>query len=390
MRSRRNGAVVVEQPGWVDAGYGAVADAFARNFQDFPELGAATTVFVDGRKVVELWGGVADERTGRRWEQDTVVPVFSCANGLVAVSVHLLAQEGLLDLDAPVADYWPEFAQYGKESVTCRMVLGHRAGVPVLDASPSFEEIAAWTPVVRALEEQKPLWEPGAAYEYHGQVLGFLLGEVVRRITGRTPGAHFREVVGEPLGLRAWIGAFEAESAGRARLVEAEGRPAMPEPEHLLTRIVTMNGALNFPGLDGPRGWNDPDLFAMELPGSGALASASGLAGLYAAAATGVDGSPRLLSEDTVSEAVRELSSGTSWSGLDMGVRWGSGFLLDSAAFRPLLGARSFGNDGAGGQFGFGDDEFGVGFAYVANRMVGWGDDRANRLIDAVRLCVGG
>ncbi|MDQ8702751.1 serine hydrolase domain-containing protein [Streptomyces sp. LHD-70] len=377
------------QQGWVDEGFGAVADAFAGNFDDFPELGAATTVFVGGRKVVELWGGVADERSGRPWQQDTVVPVFSCAKGLVAVSVHLLAQQGLLDPDAPVARYWPEFARNGKESVTCRMVLGHRAGVPALDASLSFDEIAAWTPVVQAIEEQKPLWEPGSAYEYHGQVLGFLLGEVVRRITGYTPGAHFRRTVAEPLGLRAWIGASEAELAGRARLVEAEGRPAMPGPEHLLTRIVTMNGALAFPGLDQPHGWNDPALLAMELPGSGALASASGLAGLYAAAATGIDGAPRLLSESTVTDAVREVSSGPSWLGLDMGVRWGSGFLLDSPSFRPLLGARSFGNDGAGGQFAFGDDEFGVGFAYVANRMVGHGDDRANRLISALRSCVG-
>ncbi|NBE50965.1 serine hydrolase domain-containing protein [Streptomyces boluensis] len=375
--------------GWVDEGYGAVADAFARNFSDFPELGAATTVFVDGHKVVELWGGVADEATGRRWRQDTAVPVFSCAKGLVALCVHLLAQQGSLDLDAPVSTYWPEFGRHGKEDITCRSVLGHRAGLAALDASPSFEEIAAWTPVVTALEEQKPLWEPGTAYEYHGHVFGFLLGEVIRRITGLTPGAYFRRAVAEPLGLRAWIGLPEAEWEARARLVEAEGRPGMPGPEHLLTRIVTMNGSLVFPGLDGPRGWNDPALLAMELPGAGAVASASGLAGVYAAAVTGIDGGERLLSTDTVSGLVRELSSGPSWIGLDMGVRWGSGVLLDSASFRPLLGPRSFGSDGAGGQFAFGDDTHGVGFAYVANRMVGHGDDRANRLITAVRSCLG-
>lgn len=374
--------------GWADEGYGAVADAFERNFADFPELGAATTLFVDGRKVVELWGGVADEARGRPWQRDTAVPVFSCAKGMVALSVHLLAQEGRLDLDAPVGTYWPEFVRHGKEDITCRMVLGHRAGLPALDASPSFAEIAEWTPVVTALEEQKPLWEPGKAYEYHGHVFGFLLGEVVRRITGLTPGAYFRAAVAEPLGLRAWIGLPAGERDARARLVEAAGRPAMPGPEHLLTRIVTMNGALVFPGVAEPRGWNDPALLAMELPGAGAVASASGLAGTYAAAVTGVDGSRRLLSPDTVSGLVREVSSGPSWLGLDMGVCWGSGVLLDSASFRPLLGPRSFGNDGAGGQFAFGDDTFGVGFAYVANRMVGHGDDRANRLITAVRSCL--
>lgn len=169
----------------------------------------------------------------------------------------------------------------------------------------------------------------------------------------------------------------------------------MPGPEHLLTRIVTMNGALVFPGLDVPHGWNDPGLHAIELPGAGAVASATGLAGLYAAAVTGVAGGPdgnaeRLLSPATVTDALRELSSGAGFLGFDMGARWGSGVLLDSPSFRPMLGARSFGNDGAGGQFAFGDDEFGVGFAYVANRMIGHGDARANRLIEAVRDSLGG
>ncbi|MCO5973282.1 serine hydrolase domain-containing protein [Actinoallomurus soli] len=373
--------------GWADERFGAVADAFAGNFADFPELGAAVAVYAGGRKVVDLWGGVADERTGRPWEQDTVVPVFSCAKGIVSVCVHLLAQEGRLDLDAPVGRYWPEFARNGKEAITSRMVLGHRAGVPVLDEVLSFTEIAAWTPVIRAIEEQKPLWEPGTAYEYHGHVFGFLLGEVIRRVTGLTPGAYFREAVGDPLGLRAWLGLPDREMDGRARLVEAGGRPAMPGPEHLLTRIVTMNGALVFPGLDEPHGWNDPALLRMELPGAGATASASGLAGLYAAAVTGIEGRERLLTPDTVTDAVREVSSGKGWLGFDAGARWGSGFLLDSS-FRPMPGPRSFGNDGAGGQFAFGDDEYGVGFAYVANRMVGHGDARATRLINALRECL--
>ncbi|MFE7120933.1 serine hydrolase domain-containing protein, partial [Streptomyces sp. NPDC057654] len=275
-----------QHSGWADERFGAVADTFARNFAEFPELGAAVAVFVDGRKVVDLWGGVADERTGRPWDAETLVPVFSCAKGFVALAAHLLAQEGRLDLDAPVSRYWPEFAQYGKETVTCRMVLGHRAGLAALDRTVPFGEIAGWTPVIRAIEEQRPLWEPGAAYEYHGHVFGFLVGEVVRRITGLTPGAYIRQTVGDPLGLRAWLGLPAAEAAHVARLVEAEGRPPMPGPEHLLTRIVTMNGALAFPGLDEPHGWNDPALHAMELPGAGAVASANGLATRYAAAAT--------------------------------------------------------------------------------------------------------
>ncbi|OEV13347.1 serine hydrolase domain-containing protein [Streptomyces nanshensis] len=374
--------------GWADEGFGAVADAFERNFAEEDELGAAVAVFAGGRQVVDLWGGVADDRNGRPWERETTVPVFSCAKGLVSLCVQLLAQEGRLDLDAPVSRYWPEFAQYGKDAVTCRQVLAHRAGIPALDRVLTVGEIAAWTPVIRAIEEQQPLWEPGAAYEYHGHVFGFLLGEVVRRLTGLTPGAYFRRTVGEPLGLRAWLALPDGELGSLARLSEAGERPALPGPESLIMRTVTMNGALAFPGLDEPYGWNDPALLGMELPGAGGAASASGLAGVYAAAVTGVDGGGRLLTPETVADAVRETSSGPSWSGLDFGHRWGSGFLLDSPA-RRLLGARSFANDGAGGQFAFGDDEFGVGFAYLANRMIGHGDARAERLTKAVRKSVG-
>ncbi|MFE6055602.1 serine hydrolase domain-containing protein [Kitasatospora sp. NPDC056446] len=379
-----------QHQGWADERFGAVADAFAANFAEFPELGAAVTVYSGGRRVVELWGGTADERTGRAWTQDTLVPVFSCAKGPVSIGAHLLAQQGRLDLDAPVARYWPEFARHGKQSVTTRMILGHRAGIPALDAVLSFEEVAAWDPVIRAIEAQQPLWEPGTAYEYHGHVFGFAVGEVIRRITGLTPGAFLREELAGPLGaLPAWIGLPEEELPRVARLVEAEGRRPMPGPEHLLTRIVTMNGTLVFPGLDVPHGWNDPALHAIELPGAGAVASATGLAGLYAAAVTGLDGGERVLSRDTVTDVLREVSSGAGFLGFDMGARWGSGVLLDSPSFRRLLGGRSFGNDGAGGQFAFGDDEFGIGFAYVANRMIGHGDARANRLIDAVRGCLG-
>ncbi|MFG2653478.1 serine hydrolase domain-containing protein [Streptomyces sp. NPDC048436] len=379
----------MEHNGWADERFGAVADVFSRNFTEFGELGASVAVFVDGRKVVDLWGGVADERTGRRWDENTVVPVFSCAKGIVAVCVHLLAQEGRLDLDAPVAVHWPEFARGGKEAITPRMVLAHRAGLPALDRSLSFDEITEWTPVVRAIEEQKPLWEPGTAHEYHGHTFGFLLGELIRRVTGLTPGAYFREAIGDRLGLRTWIGLPEEEVSRLARLSEAERRPGNPDPESLVMRIVTMNGAFAFPGLEAPHGWNDPDLLRAEIPGAGAVSSARGLATLYAAAATGVDGSARLLSGDTVTDALRELTAGASWSGFpDLGARWGAGFLLDAPRFRPMLGERSFGNDGAGGQFAFGDDEFGVGFAYTANRMIGHGDARSARLVAAVRECL--
>ncbi|MFC9688067.1 serine hydrolase domain-containing protein [Kribbella sp. NPDC056951] len=368
--------------GAVSEGYGAIADAFAANFAEFGELGSAVTVYVGGQKVVELWDGIADDSTGRAWARETVVPVFSCAKGLVMLGIQLLVQEGRLDLDVPIGTYWPEFVAGGKEAITTRMLLGHRAGIPVLDKTLSFDEIAAWTPVIAAIEAQEPLWEPGTAYECHGHVFGFVAGEVIRRLTGLLPGAYFRQAVGERLGLRAWIGLPREELPTLARLIEAPGRPPMPPAEHLLTRIVTMNGALAFPGLDEPHGWNDPELLGIELPGAGAVASASGLAGLYAAAAG------ELLTTERITDLVREVSAGAGFLGFDAGARWGAGVLLDST-FRPMLGARSFGNDGAGGQFAFGDDEYGVGFAFVSNKMIGHGDARANRLVKALKECLG-
>ncbi|KAB7851219.1 serine hydrolase domain-containing protein [Streptomyces mobaraensis] len=377
--------------GHVDGGFEAVADAFARNFAETTELGAAVTVFHRGRKVVDLWGGTADERTGRPWEADTAVPVMSAAKGVLALCVHLLVQRGLLDLDAPVAAYWPEFARNGKEGITTRMILAHRAGLPVLDASPDFAEITAWTPVVRALEEQKPLWEPGTAHEYHGHTIGWLAGELIRRITGRTPGAYFRSAVADDLGLRTWIGIPEDEYEGLARLAYDGEPPVLPDPDHLIVRILTMNGAFVFPGLDHPRGWNAKDFLTAEIPATGAVSTARGLAAMYAVAVTGVDGGPRLLTEGTVDAALRPQTSGASWSGFpDLGVRWGVGFHLDSPPVVPMLGPRSFGHDGAGGHLGFADDEFGVGFGYVANRMIGEGDERAGRLVAAVRGCLEG
>ncbi|UQA93155.1 serine hydrolase domain-containing protein [Streptomyces halobius] len=382
----------METNGGADQGFGLVADEFARNFTERGELGAAVAVFVDGRKVVDLWGGTVDDRTGRPWEEDTPVPVMSCGKGIVSILAHLLAQHGRLDLDAPVAAYWPEFARHGKEGITTRMVLANTAGIPLFDRKLTFQELTAWDPVIHALEEQAPLYAPGTAYEYHAHSFGFIVGEVIRRITGLTPGAYFRKAIGDELGLNStWIGVPREALPRLARLVEGEGRGPLPDADLLPIRAVTMNGALVFPGVDDPHGWNSPALLSAEFPGAGAVSTARGMATLYAAAATGVDGSPRLLAPDTVTDAVAERSGGASWSGFpDLGVRWGSGFLIDSP-FRRTLGPRSFGNDGAGGcQFAFGDDEFGVGFGYTANRMGGRGDVRINRLIEAVRECAAG
>lgn len=369
-------------------GYGAMADAFRSNFAERRELGAAVALYVGGRKVVDLWGGIADARTQRPWNQSTPTVIFSCTKGLVVISVYQLVEAGRLDLDAPVVTYWPEFGNNGKGSITTRMILSHRAGLPVLDRSLSREAILRWDPVVIAIEEQAPIWEPGTAHLYHAKTFGWLAGEVIRRVTGETPGSYFRSAIGELLGIDTRIGVPISEQAVVAR---TEPPPFNPLPAvtssrpDLVERAVTLNGAIPFPAIDGEVTYNGAAIRAAELPASNGISSAHDLAKVYAACVRTVE-KARLLKSTSIEDALRVQSSGPQlYATAPSFFRWGTGFMLDSPPIRALLGPRSFGHDGAGGLLAFGDDEFGVGFAYVTNQMGDVNDDRANRLVGALR-----
>ena len=192
---------------------------FGRTSKGSPgEVGAACCVYADGRPVVDLWGGLADREANRPWDEDTIVAVASTTKGATAICAHLLAQRGELDLDAPVVKYWPEFGAAGKEQIPVRWLLSHQAGLPVIDTPLTFEDACAWHPVIRALEAQKPLWQPGTEHLYHAHTFGFLVGEVVRRITGKSLGTFFADEVAAPLGLSAWIGLPEEQEERVARI----------------------------------------------------------------------------------------------------------------------------------------------------------------------------
>ena len=182
--------------GWVEPGFEAVRDAFVANFAEHGEVGAAVSAYVDGRPVLDLWGGVADPATGRRWSDDTVVPVFSSTKGVTAVGANLAIERGLLDPEATVATYWPEFAAAGKESITVGQVLSHQAGLPLVEGDFTLDEVLSWEPVVSALAAQAPLWPPGSQHGYHMRSYGWLVGELLRRVTGVSPGQFLRR--------RAW------------------------------------------------------------------------------------------------------------------------------------------------------------------------------------------
>ena len=354
--------------GFVDDGYGAVMDTFLANFRDRHELGASCAVYRGGVTVVELWGGIADARTARPWERDTSAVIFSCSKALVAICAYLLVQEGRLDLDVPVARYWPEFGAAGKGAITLRDAMSHRAGLPALERDLSTDNVLAWDPVIQAIQVQTPLHAPEAGHFYHAMTYGWLVGEIVRRLTGQTPGQWFRAQVAAPLGLRTWIG-LPAEATRTVAWMEAplpdEESDAARESARIwaenpvIERSLTMGGAYAFPAEDGFVTFNDPAIQAGEIPAANGISTAESLARMFAACVSDVDGL-RLLSQAAIEDLLVCRSRGPQLSGIpDDGACWGTGFQLASPPSQPMLGSRSFGHAGAGGQLGFADADHG-------------------------------
>jgi CubicO group peptidase (beta-lactamase class C family) len=384
--------------GFVDVGYGPVMDAFVANFEERSDLGAACAVYVNERLVLDVWGGTADSRTGRAWQHDTAAVIFSCTKGLLAICAYRLVQEGRLDLDKPIAMYWPEFAAQGKAAITVRQAMSHRAGLAALDTGLTRDEVLAWKPVIRAIEAQRPLHKVAAGHLYHALTYGWILGEVIRRVTGSTPGRFFAAAIAEPMGLRTWIGVpaeARADIAWMEVPLQDEDSDAAREASRLATaeptvaRSLSMGGAFGFPVEAGVVTFNDPAIQAAEIPGANGVSSAESLARVYAACVGPVSGSA-MLSASSIDDALRVQAAGPQLSGLpDDGARWGTGFQLASPPTQPLLGQRSFGHAGAGGQLGFADDEHRVGFAYLSNQMGGYGDARARELTLALRRVLG-
>ncbi len=381
--------------GEVAPGYEGVRDAFVTNFERHGDVGAAVAVYVGGQPVADLWGGVADQVAGTPWAEDTLALVYSTSKGVTAIVTHLLAQRGVLDLDAPVVTWWPEFGAAGKGEIPVRALLSHRAGLPVVEGPVSPADALAWDPVVERLAAQHPLWPPGTRHGYHAITYGWLVGEVVRRATGRTVGQVLADEVARPLGLDLWIGLPVAEEPRVARLIPfelgaqppAEAMAALPADLQALVRAMGDPSSLALRALqvtDPPLDFDSRAVHAAELPAGNAIGTARALARLYAACVGEVDG-VRLLDEPTVAGATREQSNGPD-EVLFVPTRFGSGFFLPSP-FATLLGPRSFGHAGAGGSLALADPDGQVGFAYVMNAMRAnlSNDLRTLTLLDAVR-----
>ncbi|MFF9087260.1 serine hydrolase domain-containing protein [Streptomyces sp. NPDC014991] len=390
--------------GTVAEGFEPVREAFAANFAQLGERGAAVTVYRDGHRVAHLWAGTrdidapaaADAPAGAApWEAGTAQIVRSATKGVAAAALLLLHQRGELDLDAPVGTYWPEYKAAGKEHTLVRHLLAHRAGVPVLDRPLTPAEAADPGLGAAAVAAQAPVWEPGTDHGYHAQTYSWLTGELLHRVTGRPVGEWIADEIAGPLGAELWLGLPEPEQArvGRVGPLDAPAtagglrtRPkravaeAYADPDSLTRRA--------FAAITPLPDENDPAYRAAALPASNGIATADGLARFYASLIGEVDGGTRLFTPGTTELARAEQSAGADRV-LVVNTRFGLGYMLHGAA-SPLLSPGSFGHPGRGGALAFADPDTGIAFGYVTNgfRKSVTADPRAQALVRALRTVV--
>lgn len=375
--------------GQCDERFRAVRAAFEENFRARGELGAAVTVLIDGEPVVDLWGGWADSARSLPWQRDTLVNVWSTTKGPTALCAHLLADRGQLDLDAPVATYWPEFAAAGKEAVLVRHLLSHRAGLSGLREPHTVAELYDWELTTSRLAAAEPWWEPGTRSGYHAMTYGFLVGEVIRRITGQLPGEFLHQEVTGPLGIDFTIGLPEKEAARAAELVHPPAATSSEQAAVFAQLQPAALAALVNPIVSAADA-NTPEWRAAEIPAANGHGTARAVAALYGVfAGRGESGGRRLLSPESA-ERVREGQGRCRdlvlGAGFEHETEVGLGLWLsgENGSYGP--NPRALGHDGFGGSCGLADPEAGISLGYVMNRMgPNIADDpRKMALIDAL------
>lgn len=375
--------------GHCDPAFRGVREVFEAQFADGRNLGASVAVFAGGRPVVDLWGGVADARTGRAWERDTPCLAFSCTKAVTATAALLLAERGEVSLERPVTDWWPEFGAHGKEGVTGEHLLTHQAGLPAFARPVSAEEAADPAAMAALLAAQAPEWTPGEGHGYHALTYGWLAGEIVRRTAGTTVGEFVRREFGPGL----WIGtppevmekAAKLSSAGRPPAGGDAPQPPRDSPADLLNRLAEayldpkslLNRALHNPS----GSYNKPAVLRGGWPAAGMVATSRDLAAFYDSLIAG-----RILRKETLQEGIRERVRGADRV-LIVESAFGLGFMRPAMTFMTPSAGRStaFGHSGAGGGIGLGDLEKGLAVAFIPNQMGGGmaGDRRAYELVKA-------
>lgn len=372
--------------GSCDPRFAKVRDAFAANFTAGREVGASFAATLDGELVVDLWGGFADGARTRPWQGDTLANVWSTTKAAAALVAHVLADRGELDLDAPVARYWPEFAANGKAAIPVHMLLSHRAGLAGIDERLPTDALWDWKRMTDVIAAGKPWWEPGTANGYHAMTYGYLVGEVVRRITGRTLGAVLRDEIVRPLGADFHVGLAAGEHARAAEMIpptEAEtaaaGAAVQIDPQSMLARM--MGNPPLAPGVANRAEWR-----SAEIPAANGHGNARSVAQLMSILACGGSvGGRRYLGADAIARATTEQASAVDLV-LGVPLRWGLGFMLASDTLPLSPDGRAFGHGGWGGSLGIADPTARLSWAYVMNKMSPGtlGDTRALGLIGAL------
>jgi CubicO group peptidase (beta-lactamase class C family) len=382
--------------GHCDSAFERVKDAFADNFRDRHEVGASVAVSLRERMVVDLWGGLASRATQSPWARDTIVNVYSASKGLAALCAHRLVDEGKLDLDAPIARYWPEFAQAGKSEMPVHLVLSHRAGLPAIKQSLPSDALYDWEVMTSALAAQAPWWPPESKHGYHALTFGYLVGELVRRITGKSLGTYLRDELAVPLQVDCLIGFGAAEDSRVADIIPPPPMP--PEQQQNLAAIFKDSESVAAKAISNPsmilKIWNDKVVNsrrwrAAEIPAGNAHTNARAFATLYGALACGgILRGFKVLSEESIRRCYTERSNGPDAVNLTP-TRFSMGFNLSLPDEKMGPNPRAFGHSGAGGSLGFADPDAAVGFGYAMNQMLPSNliDVRAAALIEALYGC---
>jgi CubicO group peptidase (beta-lactamase class C family) len=377
--------------GFCDPRFAPLLEAFVENYRTEEEIGSAVSVVVDGRTVVDLWGGWRDGARRHEWQRDTIVCMMSVSKGITGLAFNLLLDRGLVDPQAPVARYWPEFGCNGKEELPVRFVLDHRAGLPIVSDPLWPGAIYDHQATCAALAAQAPLWKPGKVAAYHIHTQGFLLSEIVRRVTGRTIGEFLRQEIADPLGADYMIGGFSEHDHARC----AEVMPNMQarlfaareaETDTLRSKAFVQNPAEPWPITLNSRAWRES-----EIASGNGHGNARGVARIYGAFARGGElAGVKLTTSASIEAMIKEQHNITEVM-QERPYHQALGILLNTPeAVYMGPNPRSFGHHGIGGSIGFADPDARIGFSYAVNRMhaVGTNGPRAARLIDALYTAI--
>ncbi|MFX0058091.1 MAG: serine hydrolase domain-containing protein [Candidatus Heimdallarchaeota archaeon] len=372
----------IEIYGYCDDRFKIVKDIFAKNFKLGLEIGASFAVILNGKLVIDLWAGFADATQTRFWEKDTIVNVFSTTKVMTALCIHILVDKGLIDLDAPVANYWPEFAQAGKQELPVRYLLSHTAGLPGFDKEITVDVLYDWNQTVDLLAAQKPWWKPGSRIGYHSITFGYLLGELVRRVTGKTIGTFFRENIAQPLNIDFHIGLSEKDQERVAEIIPPDD--SISKLKMFLFKLLFKT---TFKVMFNPillnKDFNSPLWRAAEIPASNGLGNARSIAKVGAILACGGKfNNQQILSLPTIENAIEEQIHGRDIVIFRQPKAWGLGFGLSHDIY--LQGPRSFYWSGLGGSYCIMDLEKKLSIGYAMNKMRLFDEPRGESLAQAV------